>query len=371
MSLMRILSFVAITLIAIYMGNKVHDIPIINKSNISAYVCWLVTGAVIITASELKSLLFGYIIYVFILFVVYDIITTILRRVKPSWCAWAEKLYMHGFLILALSLAVAVYGYYNSSDTVLTDYSITIEKQKIGDEQMKIIMLTDAHIGTAIGKEELDQLIERINKRKPDLVCLVGDLVDENTPEEMFEYAYQAFGRIKSTYGTYFTIGNHELYTKKSYQEIARGFERYGVTTLLDKAYFVANKFYIVGRLDYDLVREGGTRKTLEQLMRGIDTSYPVLLLDHQPLQFEEAKEAGVDLVMCGHTHNGQLYPGNYLILLGNEMGYGYKENGSLNEVVSSGVGTWGFAMRVGSHSEIVEISLETTQNEADVVKKE
>lgn len=368
MSPRAVLSWIAMALVAIYMGNKLYEVPVISKTKIPSYVYWLATGMLIILASERKSLLFGYIIYVFLLFVVYDVVAMIMRKIRPTWYTRMKRVYMHGFLVLCISLVITAYGYYNSSHTVITDYHVTIDKKMLRADPMRILMISDTHVGTAIGKQELAQLVERINARKPDMVCLAGDIIDENTPESMYEYVYDTLGKIQSAYGTYYVCGNHELYTKQGYQKIAEGFRKRGITPLLDETYLVADSFYLIGRLDYDLVREGGTRKSLSYLMRGVDHSYPVILLDHQPIQYEEAKKEGVDLVMSGHTHNGQLYPGNYLILLGNEVGYGYRENGSLKEVVSSGAGTWGFAMRVGSSSEIVELIVEG--NEAKLAQE-
>ncbi|MDO5294608.1 MAG: metallophosphoesterase [bacterium] len=360
MSLMTILSFAAIALISIYMGNKLADVPMVKRRNIKPYICWIVIGIVILTASELHSIVFGYIIYVFILFVVYDVCAIIVKRVNKNAYVWLERCYLHGLLVLFLSLLVTVYGYYNSVNTRVTEYSVSIEEKQPLQEELKIIMISDTHVGTAIKEKQIDELVEKVNSRKPDLVCLVGDIVDENSPEGLIEYAYQAFGRLESKYGTFFVIGNHELYMEQNYLQIAKGFKKYGIIPLLDQTYLVDNKFYIAGRLDYDLVREGGKRKTVQQLLKGVDTTKPVILLDHQPEQYEEAKEAGVDLMLSGHTHNGQLYPGNYIILLGNESGYGYEQQESLHTIVSSGVGTWGFPMRVGSKSEIVEITVST-----------
>ncbi|MDO5521017.1 MAG: metallophosphoesterase [bacterium] len=358
MSLMTILSFIAIALISIYMGNKLAEIPILKNKPIKPYIYWVVTGIIILTASELHSIVFGYIIYVFILFVVYDVVALLVKRVNKKAYEWLEKCYLHGFLILFLSLLVAVYGYYNSVNTKVTEYSVSIENKQPLPGGLKIIMISDTHVGTAIKEAQLDALIDKVNKQNPDLICLVGDIIDENSPEGLIEYTYQACGRLKSKYGTFFTIGNHELYMNQNYLQIAKGFKKYGIIPLLDQAYLVDHKFYIAGRLDYDLVREGGHRKTVKQLLEGVNTEYPVILLDHQPEQYEEASEAGVDLVLSGHTHNGQLYPGNYIILLGNESGYGYEKLGNLHTIVSSGVGTWGFAMRVGSKSELVEITV-------------
>ncbi len=363
MSLMAILSYIAIALVSIYLGNKIGNLPFLCKKQIPSYVYWIGTGAIILTLSEMHSILFGYVIYLFLLFVLYDVVLLVVRKINKTAFEWIERCSLNGLLIFFLSVLVAVYGYYNSFDTKVTDYTVTIAKSQNGLENLKIVMISDTHMGTAIKKEELDQLVNTINSMDADIICLGGDIIDENTPKELITYTYQACGRLRSKYGTFFIIGNHELYMEQNYLQIAKGFERYGVKALLDETYLVEDKFYVAGRLDYDLVREGGTRKSVDQILEGIDRSLPVIMLDHQPEEYEEAKNAGVDLLLSGHTHNGQLYPGNYIILLGNEYGYGYREDGTLNTIVSSGVGTWGFAMRVGSRSEIVQVFLQIADN--------
>lgn len=100
------------------------------------------------------------------------------------------------------------------------------------------------------------------------------------------------------------------------------------------------------------------SRKSIQELMEGVDNSYPVILLNHQPEDYEVARLAGVDLVLSGHTHNGQIFPGNLVVSLFNEMGYGRRDLGNMTIIVSSGMGTWGFPLRVGTNSEIVLLNL-------------
>lgn len=105
--------------------------------------------------------------------------------------------------------------------------------------------------------------------------------------------------------------------------------------------------------------RSGRKRATIEELVSGLDPSYPVVVLDHQPREYEENEKTGVDLILSGHTHAGQIFPGGFFSALANELNYGYKKIGSLQAIVSSGMGTWGFPMRVGTNSEIVKIRIE------------
>ena len=128
-----------------------------------------------------------------------------------------------------------------------------------------------------------------------------------------------------------------------------------GVNTLNDE-YVEFEDINIVGRQDYKIKK----RKPVEQIINGMNQNKPVILLDHQPRSLEENKKLGIDLMISGHTHAGQVFPMLPLWnLLGiNEMNYGYRHDDNFNAIVSSGMGTWGFAMRTSKNCEIVVIDL-------------
>ena len=178
------------------------------------------------------------------------------------------------------------------------------------------------------------------------------------------EYSLSVFERLESKYGTYYAMGNHELYAKDEYSDFLKGLDESNVRILLDQAVFVQESFYIVGRLDYSVKYGGIIRKTNEELVEGLDASYPIIVMNHQPEGLEEASKAGVDLMLSGHTHDGQLYPGNILVAAFSEFSYGWKKTGELNTIVSSGYGTWGFHARVGSKCEMVKIILREKKDE-------
>ncbi|WP_199241659.1 hypothetical protein [Desulfosporosinus sp. Sb-LF] len=129
-----------------------------------------------------------------------------------------------------------------------------------------------------------------------------------------------------------------------------------GVNVLRDQYIKVENSFYIIGR-DNPSRRSGGNtegRKELGDLIKGVDSSLPLILLDHQPLELETAQQNQIDLQLAGHTHEGQLFPGNLITKLVYEIDWGYLKKGNYNLIVSSGYGTWGPPLRIGTHSEIV-----------------
>jgi predicted MPP superfamily phosphohydrolase len=128
---------------------------------------------------------------------------------------------------------------------------------------------------------------------------------------------------------------------------------------LADEGLRVGDNFYVVGRNDASSARySGGSRKNINELLSGVDKSLPVILLDHQPLELGKSEAAGVDIEFSGHTHRGQLFPNEYITNRLFELDWGYLKKGNLNAFVSSGIGTWGPPVRIGSKSEIVNIKV-------------
>lgn len=277
-----------------------------------------------------------------------------------------EKYTLHGGIVVVIAAVVTIGGYYHSKNSKITTYDIDMKKELVGSEPMKVVLISDIHIGTGIEEAELNHMLSMVNELEPDVICLVGDIFDESTPEYLYQYALGVFSKMRATHGVYYVIGNHEVYAEAGYPSFIQGLQSVGVTTLLDEVTLVNESFYIVGRLDQSVSRpntvvmqgEVTSRKSIQELMEGVDNSYPVILLNHQPEDYEVARLAGVDLVLSGHTHNGQIFPGNLVVSLFNEMGYGRRDLGNMTIIVSSGMGTWGFPLRVGTNSEIVLLNL-------------
>ena len=128
---------------------------------------------------------------------------------------------------------------------------------------------------------------------------------------------------------------------------------------LRDSVAKVANAFTLVGREDVSIRQfNGKKRKQLSELMNGVDTTLPVILMDHQPLRLDDVVDHGVDLQLSGHTHHGQLWPFNYISQAVYELSWGYMKKGSTHFYVSCGVGTWGPPMRTGNRPEVVHVKL-------------
>lgn len=270
---------------------------------------------------------------------------------------------------LVTAISTTSYGLYHAADLKKKSYSIEIAtKQPEGLRQLRVVLVSDLHLGSKLSTAFLENLVHEINAQEADVICIAGDIINNNfealkEPEE----AARLLASLQSKYGVYACLGNHDIdgmYDGAStgHEKIAAFLEAAQIELLEDEAMLVADSFVIAGRKDRRPLG-GGTaeRKSVQELIAGWE-DYPVLLLDHQPQGANEVIEAGVDLLMCGHTHKGQVFPGNLIVQLTADYTYGYAKEKNTNIVVTSGAGYWGPPCRVASDSEFVVLELSIVQ---------
>jgi len=280
---------------------------------------------------------------------------------------------LSGLLALALIASVSVYGVYHARDVKQNEYELHIDKPIAGNGHLKILLAADLHLGYNAGLAQVEKAVALINEQSPDLVCLTGDIFDNNYDAVREPNAIaDALAGIESTYGVYACWGNHDVEERMlagfpvGWREEAQHhpgmydfLERAHVKLLEDEVELVDGRFYIAGRLDESKpATPDGTRKTPAALLEGLDKSKPVIVLYHEPDELQELANAGCDLLLSGHTHNGQLFPATLLIKLVWENAAGYLQKDGLHSVVTSGLGAWGPFMRVGSDAEVVSIDV-------------
>lgn len=260
--------------------------------------------------------------------------------------------------IVALSLLVIILGHLNAINTRVRVLEITVEKKIPAGSELRAVLISDIHLGIINRSSRLEKLVEIINQLRPDVVFFSGDIVDEGVSREEEEKMVGLLRKIRSPLGLYACPGNHEYYG--GFDRNISYLEKAGVTVLLDRAVRVDGWFYVIGRKDWAALRYGQKRLSLKEIMDrdGVDRSWPVVVLDHQPLYLNEAAEAGIDLQLSGHTHAGQLFPLNIINRFVYEKNWGYVKKGTTHIYVSSGSGTWGPAVRTGSLSEIILLRL-------------
>jgi hypothetical protein len=220
-----------------------------------------------------------------------------------------------------------------------------------------MVVASDIHLGTIIGRKRFDRIVSRINELNPDMILLPGDIVDEDLTPVINQNLGESLKNLKSKFGVFAVTGNHEYIG--GVEKACRYLADHGVEVLRDSAVKVNDCVYVVGREDRSIDRfTGKPRMPLSELMARVDKEYPVLLMDHQPFHLEEGANNGVDLQLSGHTHHGQLWPGNLISEKVYELSWGYKRKNGTQVYVSCGVGTWGPPVRLGNRPEIVNIHL-------------
>lgn len=270
-----------------------------------------------------------------------------------------NKLFFGGFLIFGVTAVISLISIYNAQKVVVKSYSIGIDKKASKLDKLKIVYISDAHIGTSVNLENIDELIEDIEKLKPDILFLGGDFLDEGTTEKDKELALAKLSKIKTKYGSFAVEGNHEYKSGDcniNYE--MQYFSQTGIRVLQDQVYRVEDSFYIIGRKD-----KYGKIGRLDKLVDQAQEDLPIILLDHRPTFKESQNLDRIDLQLSGHTHSGQFFPVQILNPLVKRISqsyvYGHHKVGNMHHIVSSGIGNWGIPVRLGSKREIVEIILE------------
>lgn len=316
----------------------------------------------------------GTFLYIILVILVVDLGRLLLKYVfHAEFLSYRRTFVITGCICTLLILCLSLYGIIHAWQIKTTPYEVTVHKNAAGMDSLKIVLVADSHFGYSVGSIRARQLARKINAENPDLVCFAGDIFDNEydaiqSPDKILS----ALKSIRSKYGVYACWGNHDIN-----EPILAGFtfggsgEEYndprmeklltdaGIRLLQDESVLIDDKFYVVGRKDISRARKTGEKRlTPAQLTKGLDRSKPIIFIDHQPKELSEIADAGADLDLCGHTHDGQMFPGNLFIHLFWENTCGYLQKGSLHNIVTSGAGIWGPDMRVGTDNEICSVTV-------------
>jgi predicted MPP superfamily phosphohydrolase len=216
-----------------------------------------------------------------------------------------------------------------------------------------LVFVTDMHLGSLFGRSYAAELTASINAQKPDVVLVGGDMVDNRLLWIRRERSYEPLKEIQSTYGVYAVRGNHDHFDGHIGEEEML-FRSVGFHFLVNEAVDLPDGLHLVGLEDY---RSEPVNPYLASLA-GTDPHQVRILMEHQPRRFLEARDAGYDLYLAGHTHAGQQAPLNMITRRMYLLDYGSRYFGSMLGVVSSGYGLWGSPVRVGNRPEIVVLKL-------------
>ncbi len=300
-------------------------------------------------------------LYLVMIFLVLDIARWT-RLIPKEW------LFNNGYStlgILSLMVFIFSYGYIHYLDKVKVPLEIKIAKAigsgigtsetDSGKGSVKIVLLSDLHLGYHNRRAEFRKWVDKINKENPDLILIGGDIIDISVRPLLEENVAEEFHRFKAP--VLACLGNHEYY---SGEPKAQQFYRdAGITLLRDSVATVGN-LRIIGRDD----RTNPQRKSLTDILASAEsgekpTGNPfTILLDHQPYHLEEAEQNGIDFQFSGHTHRGQVWPISWITDNLYEIAFGSLQKGKTQYYVSSGMGIWGGKFRIGTQSEYVVLTI-------------
>lgn len=263
-----------------------------------------------------------------------------------------------GLAIVGIGVfSLLMIGHCNARKLRLTTMELELSHSCGHMRRINMVLVSDIHLGIMTGDSFLSAIIKKVNNLNPDIIILGGDTVDMNTREiEKLGYGKQ-FAKLQAPLGVYAVTGNHEYIT--GVDQAVEFLLNHGIRLLRDQAVKINGSFYLVGREDMFIQKRFGTGKTLPAILRDVDPGCPVILIDHQPGRINEAVDAGVDLLLCGHTHDGQLFPLNLVTDALYEISSGYGRIGGTQIYVTSGAGTWAPPVRIGNVPEIVQLKLE------------
>lgn len=263
-----------------------------------------------------------------------------------------------GGITLGLLASLMLWGSRNAWSTVIRKHVLQVDKQAEGMKELRVAVASDLHLGNIVGNRHLKRLVKRINAMKPDVVLLPGDVLDDSIEPFLRNRMSDALQELKARDGVFAVLGNHEYYGG-SIPQYVEVMQRIGIRVLQDEAVAIGDRYYVVGRKDRTAESaspEG--RLSVASLVHELDMSRPVIMMDHQPYGFHLAAAAGVDVLLCGHTHRGQIAPNHWITKRLFELDWGYMRKDKMHVAVSSGYGTWGPPIRLASRSEIVDLKI-------------
>ncbi|MDR0794557.1 MAG: metallophosphoesterase [Tannerella sp.] len=271
------------------------------------------------------------------------------EKIKKRWRT--VKLALFAVFVIFVA-ALLVQGYQHANYPVVRHVNIHIPKATEGRDSLIIALMSDLHIGESVGKKNVQRFVELCNIEHPDMVVIVGDIMDYESRLAENAHIEEDLQRLKAPLGVYMVLGNHE-YRANRFAKI-RWIEKTGGCLLVDSVAMPDSTFYLIGRDDLTNAK----RASLETLMQGVDTAKPVIVVDHQPVFARDVIDNKCDMGLFGHTHRGQYWPLSLLYNLAFEFFFGYYAEGGTQIYVTAGIGFAGPPYRVGTRSELVVLHI-------------
>ena len=333
-------------------------------------------SAVSIVIRRISTYWIGIMLYSLLYVVLFDLLRLIAKhtKLKNTLLFSRGSVISIGSVVVACAVATCLYGIFNARNIKVNEYSVTVNKSCGSDKHLKAVLVADLHMGYAIGVDHITNMVEKINQQDADIVIIAGDIFD-NSYDGMDdpEGIKAQLKSIKSKYGVYAVYGNHDIdekilmgFTfdwggKQLHNEKMTNFmKECNIKLINDESVLINDEFYLVGRRDTDKPgTEDGTRAEISELTKDLDKTKPIFVLSHEPDELQKTADAGADIDFSGHTHDGQLFPGNLTIGLFWENPCGMIKKDNMYSIVTSGVGVYGTFMRVGTDAEICSVDID------------
>lgn len=332
-------------------------LPIIIKLIISV-LFWLVTfsmfASILMRSSELPAVFGKALFRIGSIWLFISLITATLLLVFDIARIFIPT--MQGGLWWAMGIACVIfaYGNYNHRHPQAVPLEITLDKPMNGE--LKIAAISDVHLGYGTGRRELKKYVELINSHNPDVILIAGDLIDNSVTAVQNENINEILKQLQAPQGIYMAPGNHEYIS--GIDECEEFLADTGVKLLCDSVVTLPCGAQILLRDDYTNKK----RLKIKELFEKIDSTKPIILVDHIPNDVEKSNEAGTDLHISGHTHNGQVWPGNIITDRIYKQSHGYRKWSHAHIWVSSGISLWGPPVRIGTKGDYAIITLRGKQ---------
>lgn len=333
-------------------------------------------SAVAIVIRRISTYWIGIMFYSLLYVVLFDLLRLIAKhtKLKNTLLFSRGSVISIGSVVVACAVATCLYGIFNARNIKVNEYSVTVNKSCGSDKHLKAVLVADLHMGYAIGVDHITNMVEKINQQGADIVIIAGDIFD-NSYDGMDdpEGIKAQLKSIKSKYGVYAVYGNHDIdekilmgFTfdwggKQLHSEKMTNFmKECNIKLINDESVLINDEFYLVGRRDTDKPgTEDGSRAEISELTKDLDKTKPIFVLSHEPDELQKTADAGADIDFSGHTHDGQLFPGNLTIGLFWENPCGMIKKDNMYSIVTSGVGVYGTFMRVGTDAEICSVDID------------
>jgi predicted MPP superfamily phosphohydrolase len=256
--------------------------------------------------------------------------------------------FSYGFIIsFVLTICLFIYGYINAKHVNKQVFNININKPTDETNALKIVAISDWHLGLGSTKTAINNVISMINQEKPDVILIAGDLIDSSVQPVISQQMDKDLNRLEAKEGIFMVPGNHDYMS--GIEACKQWIRNTKVVLLMDSLVTLPSGLQIIGRDDLSNHR----RMSVADWKNITDRNKPTILLDHQPYRLEDAQTIGADLQISGHTHHGQIIPISWLTDYLFEISYGFAKREDTNYYVSSGVSLWGPPFRIGTNSEI------------------